>query len=120
MIDLSTRRPVHARESDYTYGRHMEWECVLHEEETKHHAATGNFWTYDYRKRWIARYFTITPYNTQHVVRQCGVCSKEVAEGMLNGDVGRVAYEEFKKHVRQLSRKLASKTGQYRRNIDAF
>lgn len=118
MTNKLLSQPVHAKESDYTYGRHMEWECVLHEEETKHYEATGQFWSYDYRKRWIERFFTITPYAKQHVVRPCGVCSEEVSKNMLYGDVGRVAFEQFKAHVRQLSRKLASKTGNYRRHID--
>lgn len=111
--------PVHAKESDYTLGRHMEWECALHEEERKHYEKTGQFWSYDYRKRWIERYFTITPLHVHSLIRACDVCSREVAESMLSGDVGRTAFAEFKRHVRELSRKLAGKTGKYRRHIDA-
>lgn len=120
MTGLSIKQPVHAPVSAYSAGRHEQWECVHHECEKEHYDKTGQFWTYDYRKKWLERYFSITPHMVAHEIRECGVCAKEVADGMLSGDVGKEATQALRQHIRQLSRKMASKLGARSKRIDAF
>lgn len=111
-------RPTSAPDNDYSYGRHEQWECMSHEMEQEHHQKTGEFWSFDYRKKWLERYFTITPHTVAHEIRECGVCGRQIAERMLSGDAGRKATQELQKHLRDLTRRLAGKLGGRKRHID--
>lgn len=118
MTGQQSRQPTHARAEEYGTGFHKAWEVAQHEAENEYEKQTGKLWTYDFRKRWIERYFSITPYGDAYTVRKCTVCHAE-REKELYGDTDyQDNVKRIREEVRRISRKLAVKLSGKSRQID--
>lgn len=104
-------RPVVATDDDYKQGRHYGWEVAAHETEEEAFKKTGKRWDFDYRRQWLLRYFTITPYHEAYTVRPCSVCQESISKAMLEARNPWQPPDSFKEELNKLTRRLGNVIG---------
>jgi hypothetical protein len=118
MTGQQTRQPVHAKREEYATGSHLAWEAAQHEAEDIYYKTTGKLWEYDFRKRWIEKYFSITPYHEAYEVRICSVCMGERELELFSDPTLKDNVKRIREEVRSISRRLAVKASGKSRHID--
>lgn len=120
MTGQLTRQPVYAPESAYAIGQHCGWEVDAHQAERESFEKTGQYWTLDYRKRWLERYFTITPYMVAYRIDTCAWCVSEKESLLLGDKKVSEGVQALRNEIRKLARRFASKLAAKHRHIDSF
>lgn len=120
MTGLAIKSPTHTDNVNFALGKHQDWECSAHECEDEYFQKSGQLWSYDYRKKWLERYFSITPHVVAHALRDCRVCVKLREQELVHPAETAKAVRVITEQVHALSRRLASKLTTHSKRIDAF
>jgi hypothetical protein len=120
MTNKLTQKTTWALGAETRLGRHHAWEVAAHLAEHEYTTKTGKHWDFEFRKKWLERYFQITPHVVAYEIKECWVCSEEISTALLEGRKPGAQPQAVKDTIRQLTARLGAKAGVRQRHIDRF